>query len=153
MIISHYNVIVLCRQLAPGLCVRCLLLGRPAIRPMWNVYRTYEHATPATAQHFYDYILPALPTLLVLLSFLPLLPTAASVYHADQIERFHSLRQRRRWERKNNRRTGHLIRKVKLIQLAYWIWCKMFKDHFISLIFFCAQMMQFFEWSLNNSFA
>lgn len=52
MIISHYNVIVSRgRQLASGLCARpCTAYSwdLPAIWTVWNLYRMYEHATPAT---------------------------------------------------------------------------------------------------------
>lgn len=75
MIISHYNVIVLCRQLAPGLCVRCVAAYS------WDDQQ-YDPCGTCTGrmsmprpppQHFYDYTLLAVLALLVLLPFLPLL--------------------------------------------------------------------------------
>jgi hypothetical protein len=57
-------------------------------------------------------------TLLALLPFLPLLPTAsASIYRTDQIEQFHSLRQRRDGERAEkrgkSRRIAAMMREAK----------------------------------------
>lgn len=85
MIISHYNVIVLCRQLAPGLCVRCVAAYS------WDDQQ-YDPCGTCTGrmsmprpppQHFYDYTLLAVLTLLVL-PFLPLLHThrLLSIYRA-----------------------------------------------------------------------
>lgn len=57
MIISHYNVIVLCRQLVPGLCVRCVAAYS------WDDQQ-YDPCGTCTGrmsmprpppQHFYDY--------------------------------------------------------------------------------------------------
>lgn len=69
MIISHYNVIVLCRQLAPGLCVRCVAAYS------WDDQQ-YDPCGTCTGRmsmprppphHFYDYTLLAVLAFLVFL--------------------------------------------------------------------------------------
>jgi len=114
MIISHYNVIVLCRQLAPGLCVRCVAAYS------WDDQQ-YDPCGTCTGrmsmprpppQHFYDYTPryphPSRASIISVASAY----TPASVYLSRGIERFHDLRQRRQWDRKNNGRTDENSREL-----------------------------------------
>lgn len=89
MIISHYNVIVLCRQLAPGLCVRCVAAYS------WDDQQydpcgtcTGRMSMPRLPPHyFYDYTLLAVLAFLVFLSTVLLhMPLFASDCLSREIE-------------------------------------------------------------------